>query len=126
MNSARRVDISEPAILIKIPKLYRSGMSDLALYEATRAAWRLGPRRDRALFALAVVGGIVVEVFEIERWQPAGTDPYRERPLDPGSEGRWEFVGSVAPDPLRNAYRGRSVAHYFRRGNQSPVLYVNC
>ena len=125
-NEARRVDISEAAMLIRIPRLYRPGMSDVSLYEATRAAWVVGPRRNDADLALAVVRGIVLEVYEIHRWQPAGTAHYKDRSPDMGWRKRWEFVGSVAAEPVRTRYLGGSVAHYFPRGNRSPVRYVNC
>ena len=125
-NEARRVDISEAAMLIRIPRLYRPGMSDVSLYEATRAAWVVGPRRNDADLALAVVRGIVLEVYEIDRWQPAGTAHYKDRSPDAGWRKRWEFVGSVAAEPVRTRYLGGSVAHYFPRGNRSPVRYVNC
>ena len=39
--------------------------------------------------------------------------------------GRWEFTGSVAGPDIRRRYVGESVAHYFKRGAQAPVLYVN-
>lgn len=53
-------------MLIRIPQLYRPGMSREALYEATRGHWKVGPRRERAEFAMAVAGGIVREVYEID------------------------------------------------------------
>lgn len=125
-DRGRRVDISEPTMLIRIPRLYRPGMSDVALYEATRAAWRVGPRRNDAEFALAVVRGIVIEVYEIDHWQTAGESHYKERPVEPGWRERWEFVGALAAEPIRAKYRGGSVAQYFRQGNQSPIRYINC
>lgn len=53
----RRASIKEPAMVIRINRLYRYGMSDLELYDATRSAWVLGPRRERAEYALAGVRG---------------------------------------------------------------------
>jgi len=101
-------------------------MSDLALYEATKGVWRIGPRRDRARYALAVVQGTVVEVYRIHHWQPALATPYSTRLLDPQlASGRWEFVGAVADGEVRDRYVGRSVASYFTRGSQNPITYVN-
>ena len=34
---------------------------------------------------------------------------------------RQEFVGAVAPEPIRSKYLGGSVAHYFSKGSQNPV-----
>jgi hypothetical protein len=125
-DGAKPIDISEPTVLIMIPQLYKLGMSDVSLYEATRAAWHVGPRRDGADLALSVVHGIVLEVYEIDHWQPAGTSSYAERRPDPGWQGRWEFVGRVAREPVRSKYKGGSVGHYFRPGSRSPVRYLNC
>ena len=124
-NAGLPVEIDEAAILFKIPQLFLHGMSDVALYEATRGFWKVGPRRDAAHYALAVHEGIVREVYTIERWQPAGTAVIRTRPQPTGA-GRWEFVGRLAPDAIRSKYVGRSVKHYFTTGNQNPVRYVNC
>jgi hypothetical protein len=54
-------------------------MSDVALYEATRGVWKIGPRRAKARYALAVYQGVVQEVYEILNWDPAWTSPYSNR-----------------------------------------------
>lgn len=121
-----QIAVTEPALLIRIPRQYRPGMSHEELYDATRGVWRIGSARERARLALAVHNGLVLEVYEIEQWLPAGSTPYVKRPLEEVSvPGRWEFVGRIASADLRAKYRGRSVAHYYKRGNQSPVAYVN-
>lgn len=120
--AAPPVEVTDPALLIRINKLFRHGMSAEELYEVTRGVWKLGPRREEARFALAVFEGVVREVFAIERWHRAGTTPYRDRQLD-RLEGRWEFTGRVAEEPVRARYRGKSVAAYLKRGLQSPVVY---
>lgn len=123
---APSVDVTEPALLIRIPKLYRTGMSARALYDATRGVWRIGTRRGAARLALAVHQGIVQEVYEIEEWLPAGSTEYDSRGVTRTSHpGRWEFVGKIAPELTRGRYIGRSVAHYFRRGSRAPVRYIN-
>jgi hypothetical protein len=124
-----RVDVHEPAVLIRINQLYRSGMSSDALYEATRGVWKAAaPRRDEARYALAIApGGVVCGVYEISEWHPAGTTEYKTRDASQFStDGRFEFTGSQAPKEVREKYVGRSVAHYFSKGNQNPIRYVNC
>lgn len=40
----RKPHIREPVILIRINKLYRYGMTETELYDATRCAWKVGQR----------------------------------------------------------------------------------
>ena len=120
-----RAEIVDPVMLIRIPKAFKVGMSDLALYEATRGVWKVGPRRNQARYALAVYQGIVQEVYLVRHWQPAGTMPNQTRSFEKALiRARFEFVGSVAPEPIRQRYAEKSVAHYFTRGAQNPIAYV--
>lgn len=123
--SVEPVEIAEPLVLIRVPRAFRLGMSDLALYEATRGIWRIGTRREDVRFALAVYEGIVQEVYEIDHWRPALTATYGTRAFAQGAElGRSEFVGRRAPDEIRLRYLGKSVLHYFKRGAQNPITYA--
>ena len=108
---AAKVEVVHPSLLIRIREAYRTGMTAVELYDATRASWRLGPRREAVQFAMAVNDGIVVEVYEVDDWHPAG-------------HARWAFTGHVADDGVADRYRGRSVAHYFKRGAQNPIKYA--
>ena len=42
-----------------------------------------------------------------------------------GVEGRFEFVGNIAPDVIRDKYIYKSVEHYFKRWMSNPVLNLN-
>lgn len=124
--AAKPAMISHPSLLIRINKLFRRGMTGQELYEATRGIWRVGPRRNRVQYAFAVFHGLVREVYEVHNWYPARTLEYKTRDLSSRDvAGRWEFEGAVAPLEVRDAYVNRSVHHYFKRGNQSPTVYVN-
>ena len=124
--AAKPVTVVHPALLIRINKLYRHNMSQLELYEITRGIWKLGERRNGVRYALAVFEGVVREVYKIQSWYPALTTSYITRDLsERDANGRWEFEGIRAPDDIRNQYYLGSVRVYFRRGNQSPVVYVN-
>jgi uncharacterized protein len=124
--AAKPVLVTDPVLLIRINRLYRHGMSEQELFEVTRGVWKLGERRNGARYALAVFEGVVREVYTIEAWHRAGTLPYATRELeDVLAPGRVEFSGHVAPQPVRDRYLHRSVAAYFKRGQQSPVIYVN-
>lgn len=122
----KRASIREPAILIRVNRLYHHGMTATELYDATRSASVVGDRRDEAELAVAVFGGVVREVYRITQWLPAGSTfngrwsgkPFRR-------DGRWEFVGVLAPDKLRLRYVNKYVGHLFTRGAQNPISYVN-
>jgi len=67
--------VDEPALLIRIAKLYDQRMTPEALYEATRGVWRVGDKRERVSYASAVAQGLVREVFAVMQWHPAGSTP---------------------------------------------------
>jgi hypothetical protein len=123
--SRRPVRITEPAILIRITQLYHPSMSPIELYDATRGNWKVGAQRERARLALAVFEGTVREVYEIEHWVPAGSTFTTRVPKAVRVPGRWEFVGRLAPEPVRRKYLDRDVTAYFRLGAQNPIAYVN-
>ncbi len=120
------LQITEPALLIRIAKLYKPGMNATQLWEATRGVWKTGIDREKAEYVLSVANGVVQEVYKIGAWQPAGTASYTTRARSEVQiAGRWEFTGSVAHRTVRDKYIGKSIAHYFKRGNANPVNYVN-
>ena len=83
-----------------------------ARYEATRRCWRIRPRPvDEYPYAFSVTGGIVREVYAIERWLPA-------------DEGRYAFEGRVAPKAIRDRFAGfRIPGESCKKGLASPVLF---
>jgi uncharacterized protein len=120
------VEIVDPVILIRINRLFRHGMSDQELYEATRGMWKLSVRRERYLVAMAVFEGVVREVYRIDSWHPAATTTYAtDLHSNPSAAGRWEFVGRIAEEPMRSRYRLKSVANYLPRGLRTPTVYVD-
>ena len=123
----RKAKIREPSILIRINKLYRYGMSDAELYDATRSAWKVGRRRrEQAKFTFAVFEGVVREVYSITQWLPGGST-YNVRWKGRATErkDRWEFVGTIANSAVRDRYINRYVGHLFTQGAQNPISYVN-
>jgi hypothetical protein len=77
---------------------------------------------------MAVYAGVIRQVYKIESWHSAGSTPYSTRSdimdLTRSRERRWEFVGHVAPNSVHERYYGRSVAHLFKPGQQSPVVGI--
>ncbi|WP_036486822.1 hypothetical protein [Myxosarcina sp. GI1] len=122
-----QAEIQEPCLLIRINKRYWYGISELELYESTRGIWVIGSRRKNARYAMAVYAGIIREVYEIESWHQAGSTFYQTRDrqeLKQHSAKRWEFIGNLARDAIRQKYRGHSVQHLFKKGQQSPIVGV--
>ncbi|TDL77393.1 hypothetical protein E2R56_04250 [Rhodococcus qingshengii] len=118
-----QVNIDEPAILIRLNRLFRYDMTDIELYDATRGVWKIGDDREKVKYAFAVFDGIVHEVYKVLAWFQAGSTLNTRGPLD--EKNRWEFVGQKAEESKRSKYMGKSVDHYLTRGAQNPIKYVN-
>lgn len=102
---------------------YKSGMSPLALYEATRGVWAKVPKDTDLKFAYATYGGLVMEVYEIQCWIKAGSQQYFTRELDiPSDTNRSEFVGRIASPEVRNLYVGKLIKK--PRSHGSPFVKV--
>lgn len=123
----RKVEIREPAILIRIIEAEYEG-DDSVLYDDTRSAWVLDVERARkAAYAIAVCDGVVREVYRITAWLPGGSTLNYRFPLGRGkpSSERWEFVGVIAEPKVRRRYVNRYVGQYFTQGAQNPITYVH-
>lgn len=107
---AKAVTFDEPCIIININRLFTRGISAQKLYDSTRSSWVVGTRRDKAKFAIASYRGLVREVYEIEKWDPNGD--------------RWEFIGKVADDKIRDKYLNQSMENYIKKGGQNPIRYT--
>ena len=120
------VDITHPAILIRISKKFRHTMTPQELYDATRRCWIIGKKRERVNYAMAVFKGVVREVYEIAGWFPCGATFHPEGKRQPERlASRWEFVGRLADPDVRNKYLFRSVKHYITPGSQNPIFYAH-
>ena len=123
----RKANIREPSILICINKLYRYGMTKAELYDVTRSAWIVGTKkREQAQLAFSVFESVIREVYRLERWLPAGSTfntRYNGRGIK--NPARWEFVGTIAEDGVRDHYINRYVGHLFPPGARNPISYVN-
>lgn len=109
-------------------KHYVYGMTPMELYDASRGVWKVAPQRHDAENAFSLYGGIVREVYTIAAWVPADSTmtqrDFSEKEYNLSE--RCEFVGKIAPEPIRKKYIGKSVRHYFAPGSQNPIKYVNC
>jgi len=99
-------------LAFNLTKTYRSSMSDVELLEATRGTWARIPKDENLKYAYATYNGIVKEVYEIRQWLPAGTQQYfyRRRQLgDESLKNRFEFLGVLAQEEIRNRYKGKLI-----------------
>ncbi|HID4130041.1 TPA: LEM-3-like GIY-YIG domain-containing protein [Pluralibacter gergoviae] len=97
---------------------YKSGMSPLELYEATRGIWAKVPKDENLNFAYATYGGLVMEVYEIQCWVKAGSQQYFTRDLNISNDTkRSEFVGRIATKEIRDLYVGKLIKKPRSHGN---------
>jgi hypothetical protein len=125
--NAVEVEISEPVLLININQSFNYGMTEIDLYDITRGIWSLDPTRAQgARYAFAVYRGVVREVYLIAHWLPAGSTQYFHRSHESLlSPTRYEFVGRIADETMRNKYRAKSVRNLWAHA-QNPINYINC
>ena len=102
-----------PVLLININKLFDREMTDEQIYDATRKSWVVGPRRNKATYAVATYRGLTREVYVINEWYQI-------------SGNRWGFNGERADESTRNSLRYKSIAGLARRGAANPIRYINC
>lgn len=114
-------DPNHRLILIR-SRRFRKGITEEALYEATRVWWRIGRRRLGADYAMAVSGGVVRGVYAIDGWiEPTDEDIAAH----PNRLGRYGFVGHVDRD-LEARYLFADVTAWLPQGAMNPIKYVNC
>jgi hypothetical protein len=96
-----------------------------SIYDATRYAWRVSATRaKKAKFAIAVINGLIVEVFKIKKWLEANSVNFPEFEHVPTDSGRFAFIGEVADDSVRNRYIRRKVPKR-EKGAANPIRYHN-
>lgn len=111
--SAEEVEVAEPAILFVLRGTFYYGMSADNLYFHTRCAWstkKLNKKYRNAVYAMAVFGSVIQEVYEIAGWFPEGTTQLCfNMNGQMGREDRVEFVGRIAPERIRMKYKYKSI-----------------
>lgn len=117
-----KAQISEPALLIKINQTFRYGISPQELYDATRQFWRIGEDREKVKLAFAVFDGTIQEIYEVVSWHKAGTT-FSSRVLRDTALDRWEFVGQIADEEIRERYLYKDVSDLIQ--GQNPFRYIN-
>lgn len=123
-------EIRHRVVFVKLAETFKKGMSAATLYEAARGVWSLNPETaSKYNYVLALWEGLVVEVYHVERWQPADPAHYPTRGLKtedfipvPGVLCT-EFAGRVASEEIRKHYLGKSVHKHFAAGGMAFCKY---
>jgi hypothetical protein len=117
--SKSALHIDDPVVAICINGSYEDERNRRDLYKCTRGTWKVDRgHANKARYAFAVYHGKILEVYEIDRWLPAGST---ENSFGP-APSRFEFVGKIAPDKVRDKYVGKHMPERFF-GN--PIRYYN-
>ncbi len=122
-EAPRAPDITEPALLIRIPALWYPAMPTEELYRATALWWRVGTRRSGARYAFSVNRGVIREVYRIDGWRARqqGDDNWQDdKPGTPAgastarSPKTWPPIAtpasSTTSSPVRSARSPTSTA----------------
>ena len=122
-DAPRAPEIEVPSLLIKIPKLWYPSMPADELREATTRWWRIGVNgRTKARYAFSVMSGVIREVYRIGEWRMR-VEGDRDWEHDAGKLPRWGFEAEIAEE--MTPYRNHSVSHLYRKGDASPIRYLN-
>ena len=97
--------------------------ADTTLYEATRYAWKIDVKKAKqAEVILPTREGLIVGAFVATEWLEATRENF------PGHEpvpGRFGFVGTEAPESMRDLYVGKRVPDEMRKpGSANPIRYA--
>jgi len=117
MYQARPLEPRHKLIAISIN---HSADQSESVYEAVRYAWRLNPDKANSCdYVLAIHKGIVVGVFEADRWIDATAANFPGRSED--RPGRFGFHGSEASPDICALYIKTSPP----RSSQNPIRYFD-
>jgi hypothetical protein len=116
--------ITDNLMMVIIHKSYRNNLTPFELYDITRGCWEVRLENAKKVdFVCAVNDQAIVEVYSIDKWIPVASmslmrpDDYH----DPSVEGRYEFVGKIAPDEIRTKYVNKDVSKLYT--SRRPFQY---
>jgi len=121
-NALPLKSLEDPVIIININKTYSRCSSSPYddIYNATRASWVVHENRTKTIrYALSEYHGIIVEVFQINRWYKVQSKNQSGK-----DKTRWAFDGIKAADEIRNKYINRTISHVKKRGAANPIRYT--
>ena len=120
-------EIVHDCILLRITDYYSADMSEYELYETTRGYWKVNyDKASTAQYALAVCKELIVKVYKIAEWLPAGSTmmEYPDLKRETPKTGEYEFVGKTADIRIQNRYVGKKVSSFFPSNYGSRIKYA--
>ena len=85
------------------------------LYEATRYAWRVGPKIESYGYVVSVIDMVVQEVYTADSWNVVSQGEL---------QGRYEFHGKVATEAEARKLVGKKIPFKYRKpGAANPVMF---
>ena len=93
-------------------------------YDATRFAWKLDVDRARKTeLVLAVVDGIIVDVFTVKNWLSATAENFPSFEVIDSASGRYGFDGAQATHDVHALYIGKRMPKK-AFGAANPIRYL--
>ena len=128
-NAKPLLKLSDNAIIININKKFERGNNFDDIYLATKEAWVVSETRIKNIkYALSEYRGVIIEVFEIDKWYRKNINESNQH-IVPGFDElkkkskRWGFNGKVADQEFRQKYINKSITHIKKKGAANPIRY---
>lgn len=111
-------------VIININSSYKRTKGENRIYNATKEIWRMAdPRGTNLKFVLSEYKGLIVEVFEVEKWYAVKRKYNKNTQKSGKTYFGYGFDGKVANTETRNLYINKSIAHKKKRGASNPITY---
>lgn len=118
-DELKEEEIKDNLIMFKISNSYKYGMKPNEIYDITRSAWKVDiEEASKYQYALAIYDNVVLEVYEIVQWFQGGRITFNS--VFEGEwkdEKRYEFVGRIANEEVRNRYKNKSVKELYNNSS---------
>ena len=126
-------DIKDSILVIKINGLYKRGMSEEELYEATRGVWRISIKtikKQKVKYVFAVYNQLIVAVYKPDEWHRVyeNIDLPREETLnvdDAKDRGYFICHNYKEMDDRQKFYLHKSISNFDKiKKAQYPTTYL--
>ena len=120
-NKSEYADFKHRALLLCVQTNVREDAGVAEVYEGSRCAWCFNDlsRVKRAQIVVAVIHGVIREVFVAKEWLPVTVKNFPGHRAEPD---RYGFNGAPAPAAIRDQYVGKRLSKKNRL--YGPIGYV--